>query len=190
MTRHPEIIRPWQPLAERKVYDCRIFSVTEQQSRSPRTGDVHDFYVINSLDWVNIIPLTAAREVVMIRQYRHGLGDFTLEVPGGLVDAADPSALDAARREMREETGYDAAEIVRLGTIHPNPAIINNRCDSFLARDAAPACPVSFDTTEETEVVLVPLDEIPDLIRREVITHALVVVAFHHLMLLQDSPSE
>ncbi len=186
MTRHPELIRPWQTLATRKAYECRIFSVSEQQSRSPRTGEVHDFYVINSSDWVNIIPLTAAREVVMIRQYRHGLGDFTLEVPGGLVDPRDGSSLEAARREMREETGYDSGDIVRLGTIHPNPAIIDNRCESFLARNATPACAVSFDTTEETEVVLVPLAEIPDLIRGEVITHALVVVAFHHLMLFRE----
>ena len=86
-------------------------------------------------------------------------------------------------REMREETGYDGDDVVPIGVIHPNPAIQPNRCHSFLARDVKPVTTVSFDSTEECEVVLVPLDEIPELIRRGVITHALVVVAFHHLLL-------
>jgi hypothetical protein len=84
---------------------------------------------------------------------------------------------------MREETGDESDEVVEIGTIHPNPAIQSNRCHSFLAENARLAGEVSFDTTEETEVVLVPLDDIPDLIKRGTISHALVVVAFHHLLL-------
>jgi ADP-ribose diphosphatase len=187
MSRQPEFIRPWHPLGKKRVYDCRIFGINEQQSRSPRTGEAFDFFVIDSSDWVNIIPLTANREVVMIRQYRHGIAEFTLEVPGGMVDPEDPSPLEASRREMREETGYDTADIVRLGMIHPNPAILNNRCYTFLARNAVPVGATSFDSTEETETVLIPLDSVPDLVRREVITHALVVVAFHHLMLFEGN---
>ncbi|MBI2962407.1 MAG: NUDIX hydrolase [Deltaproteobacteria bacterium] len=183
MTRRPERLRPWMPHAAQPVYDCRVFSITEHRRRSPRTGELHDFYVLDSPDWVNIIPLTADRQVVMILQYRHGIDEFTLEVPGGMVDEADASPLEAGRREMREETGYDSEDVVPLGVIHPNPAIQNNRCHSFLARDVRLAGPVAFDTTEETEVVLVPLDDVPELIRGGVISHALVVVAFHHLLL-------
>jgi 8-oxo-dGTP pyrophosphatase MutT (NUDIX family) len=119
----------------------------------------------------------------MIHQYRHGIDEFTLEVPGGMIDETDASPLEAARREMREETGYDGDDVVPIGVIHPNPAIQPNRCHSFLARDVKLASSVSFDSTEECEVVLIPLDEIPELIRRGVISHALVVVAFHHLLL-------
>ena len=133
---------------------------------------------------MNIVPLTADDQVVLIRQYRHGVDGITLEVPGGMVDASDPSPLHAARREMLEETGYDAEDIVSLGSIHPNPAIQDNRCHTFLARNAVKLREPHFDTTEETEVVLVPLSEIPDLVRQGRISHALVVVAFywHHLM--------
>lgn len=183
MTRKPEKIRPWTPHGRQAVYDCRLFSVAEHRRRSPRTGELHDFYVLESPDWVNIIPLTADGRVVMVLQYRHGIDEFTLEIPGGMVDPEDLSPLHAGRREMREETGYDSDDIVTLGVIHPNPAIQSNRCHTFLARDARPVGSVAFDSTEETEVVLVPLGEIPELVRAGVITHALVVVAFHHLTL-------
>jgi ADP-ribose pyrophosphatase len=188
MSHKPETLRPWETLGASRVYDCRLFSVTESRRRSPRTGELHDFYVLESPDWVNIVPLTPDRRVVMIHQYRHGIGEFTLEIPGGMVDAEDPSPLLAARREMREETGYDSDDVVALGVIHPNPAIQGNRCHTFLARDVEPRGGVSFDSTEETEVVLVSLDEIPRLVREGTINHALVVVAFHHLMLMATRP--
>src|SRR5215212_11847475 len=103
-----------------------------------------------------------------------------------MVDAEDASPLIAARREMIEESGYDGGRIEPLGSIHPNPAIQSNRCHSFVAHDVEPRHPTSFDSTEETEVVLVPLVAIPDLIRDGRITHALVVVAFHWLALRGD----
>jgi 8-oxo-dGTP pyrophosphatase MutT (NUDIX family) len=132
---------------------------------------------------VNIIPITTANEVVLVRQFRHGLRDCTLEIPGGMVDQEDASPLVAARREMIEESGYDSDKVERLGTIHPNPAIQNNCCHSFVAYDVERRYEPLFDSTEETEVVLVPLAAIPDLIRAGDITHALVVVAFHWLSL-------
>jgi 8-oxo-dGTP pyrophosphatase MutT (NUDIX family) len=89
----------------------------------------------------------------------------------------------AARREMIEETGWDSERVDSLGAIHPNPAIQSNTCHSFVAYDVERRHVPHFDSTEETEVVLVPLDRIPDLIRAGGITHALVVVAFHWLTL-------
>ena len=141
--------------------------------------------MLDSGDWVNIIPVTADDHVVLIRQYRHGTNDMTLEIPGGMVDQEDPSALHAARREMQEETGYDSEDIIPLGAIHPNPAIQGNRCHSFLARNVEKRFETSFDTTEETEVLLVHASELPELVRQERITHALVVVAFYWYDLLK-----
>jgi 8-oxo-dGTP pyrophosphatase MutT (NUDIX family) len=100
-----------------------------------------------------------------------------------MVDPEDASPLVAARREMIEESGYDSARVEALGSIHPNPAIQNNHCHSFVAYDVEQRHVPTFDSTEETEVVLVPLARIPDLIRAGDITHALVVVAFHWLAL-------
>jgi 8-oxo-dGTP pyrophosphatase MutT (NUDIX family) len=174
-------LHTWRRLLEERVFDCRIFALRRDRCRFSRDDREHDFYVLESPDWVNIVPLTPAREVVMVRQFRHGTRDVTLEVPGGMVDAGDPSPLVAARREMMEESGYDSDDVRPLGVVHPNPAIQGNRCHTFVAYDVRPCAPPSFDSTEETEVVLVPLARIPDLIADGTITHALVVVAFHWL---------
>ena len=178
-------IKPWQRLDSETVYSCRIFSLQKNTSRSPRTGKTHDFFVLDSTEWVNIIPVTPNEEVVLIRQYRHGTDDITLEIPGGMVDQEDVSPLHAARREMQEETGYDSDDIIPLGAIHPNPAIQGNRCHSFLARNVEKICEPSFDTTEETEVTLVPVSDLPEIVHQGLITHALVVVAFYWYDLLK-----
>ena len=181
-------IRPWQRLESETVYTCRVFSLRRDRSRSPRTGRDHDFFVLDAGDWVNIVPITPDDRVVLVRQYRHGVGDFTLEIPGGMVDPEDESPLHAARREMLEETGYDCADVVPLGHIHPNPAIQGNRCHSFLARGATRVAQPNFDGTEEAEVELVHVDDLPRLVAEDVISHALVVVAFYWYDLLRRGP--
>ena len=176
-------LHTWERLAAEIVYECRIFALRRDRSRFSRDNAEHEFHVLESPDWCNIIPLTADQQVVMVRQFRHGVAGYTLEVPGGMVDADDASPLAAARREMLEESGYDAARVEPLGVIHPNPAIQANRCHSFVAYDVERRRVPTFDSTEETEVVLVPFARVPDLIRSGEITHALVVVAFHWLAL-------
>lgn len=170
-------VRRWDTLNSERVYSTPIFDLHRHQRSHPRRGR-HDFYVLEAPPWVNIIPLTAAGEVVMVRQFRHGVGDFTLEIPGGMVDPEDESPLSAARREMREESGYDSERIVELGRVHPNPAIQPNFCYSFLARDVRRVARPHLDGSEETEVVTVPLDDVKRLIASGEISHALVIAAF------------
>jgi 8-oxo-dGTP pyrophosphatase MutT (NUDIX family) len=174
------IMKPkhWTILSSKLDKSYRVFNLRTDHARSPRTGDSHDFFVMESASWVNIIPLTPANEVVMVWQYRHGTRDITLEIPGGLVNKGDsPEA--AALRELREETGYTAASAIPLNFVHPNPAIQNNRCYTFLARDCVPAGGQQQDEKEDIGVVLIPLADIPRIIREGVITHALVIAAFY-----------
>ncbi len=119
----------------------------------------------------------------MIEQYRHGTGEVTLEFPGGMVDEGETPER-AAGREMLEETGYDAREVVVLGRTRPNPAIQDNWIHTFLARDATFRHAPVFESTEQTAVRLVPLADIPALIANGTINHALVVVGFYWLSLL------
>ena len=146
----------------------------------PDEGSAHPFYVIEAPDWINVIPLTADRRVLMVRQYRFGIEDFTLEIPGGMCDPGE-APLEAARRELREETGHDADELIELGWVHPNPPLQNNRCYSYLARHPRRVGDPEPDGNERFEQVSVSLDEIPRLIADRSITHALVLAAFQLL---------
>jgi 8-oxo-dGTP pyrophosphatase MutT (NUDIX family) len=157
-------VKPWKLLSSIKEKSYRIFDLRVDRAVSPRTGEEHDFYVFESHEWVNIIPVTKEREVVLIRQYRHGVRDVVMEIPGGIVEPGD-TPLDAAIRELKEETGYTAKQMVYLGLTHANPAFMNNRCYSYLALDCEPSGPQNLDDKEDIEVLLRPLDDIPRMIR-------------------------
>ena len=170
--------KPWDVVSSQKDRSYRVFSLRTDRAISPRTGKEHNFFILESTSWVNIIPLTSDGKVVMVRQYRHGIGEVTLEIPGGLVEESDTPET-AAMRELAEETGYTARKVISLGNVQPNPAIQNNRCYSFLARDVRLTREQSQDEKEDIEVVLKPLSEIPEAIRNGEITHALVLAAFY-----------
>ena len=114
----------------------------------------------------------------MVRQFRHGIEGFTVELPGGMVDPEDPDPKDAARREMIEESGYDSDDIIELGRVHPNPAIQPNYCYSYLARGVHRVTKPVPTGAEETQVMLIPLRDIPKMIASEKILHALTIAAF------------
>lgn len=174
------MIKKWERLERVAKSDYRVFRVNEDRSRSPRTGKDHTFSVVEAPDWVNIIPVTPAGQIVLIRQYRHGTEEITLEIPGGMIDPGEDAAT-AARREMHEETGYDTEHIVYLGKVDPNPAIQNNTCYSYLARNAQFNSGQQLDSSEDIEVLLVNPGDVPKLIGSAQITHALVIAAFYFL---------
>jgi 8-oxo-dGTP pyrophosphatase MutT (NUDIX family) len=175
-------LRRWELLGRESLQDCKVFKVTRAMVRSPRTGDAHPFYSIEADPWVNVVPVTAEGEVVMVRQFRHGTREFTLEIPGGIVDPDEDPAL-AAARELIEETGYHAARVRSLGSLNPNPALFGNRVHSFLAEGVVKAGDVQNGPLEETEVELVPARDIPGLLLRGEIDHALVVAALQRWLL-------
>ena len=175
-------LKPWELISSNLNKSFRIFNLRTDRSVSPRTNKEHDFYIMESLDWVNIIPLTPQNEVLLVRQFRHGIKEITLEIPGGIVEKGD-EPIDTARKELQEETGYKGTEMVFLGNVHPNPAFLNNRCHTFLARDIYLAGHQKQDDKEDIEITMKPLDEIPGLIKDRQITHSLVLAAFYRYYL-------
>jgi 8-oxo-dGTP pyrophosphatase MutT (NUDIX family) len=179
----------WKRERSEQVADCRVFKVRRDISADPRDGRAHDFYIIEATDWINIIPLTSDGQVVLIEQYRHGTGEISLEIPGGMVDPGESPA-SAATRELLEETGYEASEVVFLGKTRPNPAIQDNWIHTFLARGVERRGEPKNDGTEQTIVRLVPLERISALIAGGEIDHSLVVVGFHWLGLREQETIE
>ena len=158
----------------------RVFTTRRDRSSSPRTGLAHDFYVIESNDWINVVPVTAEGDVVLVRQFRHGVRELVLEIPGGIVEPGEAPE-HAARRELLEETGFASNRLESLGWIYPNPAIQENRCHLFVAHEVEKVAEPSLDETEEIEVIRLPLSQVEDMIERGELNHALVIVALARL---------
>jgi len=170
----------WKEVETEFLQDCRVFSVSRSTAESPQDARRHPFFRIDSADWVNIVPLTSEDEVVMVKQYRHGLREITLETPGGMVDPGEtPQA--AALRELLEETGYRAQDVCELRSVNPNPALFGNRLHTFVARGCEHVADVKNDEREETVVELVPRRKLRDMVMEGKVDHALVIAALHFL---------
>lgn len=169
---------PWTRVRSKELANYKFFRLRQDTNVHPRHGREYDFFIFEFPHWVNIIPLTPEREVVFVRQFRHGTREVTWEIPGGIVDPGE-SPKQAALREMLEETGYAAADATELGWVHPNPAIQENRCWTFLAEGVSFSGGQQTEGSEAIDTVRVPLAEVPAMFERSEIVHALVVTAFH-----------
>jgi len=174
------MVKDWEKLNSEEIANYRIFKMRRDMRRSPRTGAEHSFFVLQSPDWVNVVALTPENQVVMIHQFRHGTERVTLEIPGGMVDPHENDPAETARRELLEETGYAAEQVIPIGTVHPNPAFLDNTCYTYLALNARWQQEPQFDGAEDIAVELVPIEEIAGMVGNGRITHALVVAAFYH----------
>ena len=171
---------PWQTLEIGEVVDRGVFGLQQIARRSPRTGHHGVYQVLRIADWANVIALTPKDEVVLVAQYRHGIDRVTLEIPGGVLEPGETPARGIAR-ELVEETGYTGAEPVLIGTVHPNPAIQDNACTTWLVTSAEQTQEPAPDAGEDIDVLTAPRREIPELLRHGRITHSLVVAAFYWL---------
>jgi 8-oxo-dGTP pyrophosphatase MutT (NUDIX family) len=147
--------------------------------RHPVRGSEGDFYILKTRDWVNVIPVTADYQVVMVRQYRFGIEEVGWEIPGGIMDGGEDPAV-AGARELCEETGYVAAGCRVIGKVAANPAILDNYCHFVLAESVTLREEVQWDEHEEIETRLFPLDEVYAMAHRGEIKHSLVVAALFH----------
>lgn len=183
------MIKPWPKLSSKQVGDFRVFSIRSDVKLSPRTGQECDFYVIESVNWVNVVALTRHHELVMIEQYRHGSNTVELEIPGGMMDQSDGSPIEAGLRELREETGYEGAKAELIGQIYANPAIMSNVCYTVLVQDCDLTHDIQLDHGEDVATRLVPVDQIPQLVAEGKIGHSLVVVALYYFDLWRRNQS-
>ena len=173
------MIQPWKKVSSRPLGDFRIFTLRSDVCISPRTGKEHDFYVLDSVDWVNVIAVTPDDQLVMVEQFRHGSNTVELEIPGGMMDKGETDPVATGVRELREETGYEGKRPRLLGKVWANPAIQSNTCHTVLVENCQVQHAVEFDHGEDIITRLVPVAEIPHLVAEEKIRHPLVVVALY-----------
>jgi 8-oxo-dGTP pyrophosphatase MutT (NUDIX family) len=173
------VIQPWQKVESKALGDFRVFTLRVDKKISPRTAVPHDFYVIDSVPWVNVVATTGDNELVMIEQFRHGTNTVELEIPGGIMDKGDGDPVATGARELREETGYEGQNARLLGEVFPNPAIMSNTCYTILIEHCALKHPTQWDSGEDILTRLVPVAEIPNLIATNKIRHSLVLCALY-----------
>ncbi len=148
-------------------------------------GNLLDATTFQFRAWANIVALTRDNQVVLVRQYRHGIGDVLLEFPGGVVEL-DEDPLLGAQRELIEETGYKASQFIAIGKIYPNPALQINTLYCYLALGAEKITGQSLDPGEDIEVHLMPFDELVEVAGRGEFPHALMTaVLFQALVYLK-----
>ncbi len=180
-------MRSWRVTHRETLFHHRLFDL-RRESLVVDSGETREALTLDAPSWVNVIALAPGERVLLIRQWRYGIGGPTLEIPGGMVEVGEePQA--AAGRELFEETGYRAGRLTYLGEVEPNPTFITNRCFTYVAEDLAQIGEPEGDGEEELTVESVALGEIPQLIVSGAIRHALVIAAFYLFDHTERSPA-
>jgi len=165
----------WEILGSEKKYQGHIFSCHDVELKTG-LGETTTFNVLKTLDWINVVATTTDDHILLVKQYRVGTDSFTLETPGGGVNPGE-DLLMAAKRELREETGYDCESIEKLMTVEVNPAFMNNRCHFYWAKNCVEVGELKLDQFEEIQVIKMPVSGIKNYLKSGKITHSLVVNA-------------
>jgi len=169
-------VTPWKILESKYIHPNFRIDKCELPN-----GKFLDAHILEFRSWANVVALTKSNEVVLIKQYRHGVREVMWEIPGGVVnDDEDPT--EGVKRELLEETGYTAKEFIQMGKLYPNPAIQTNLMYYFLALGAEKVSEQELDDGEDIEVHLVPLDELIEMTKRGEFPHALQVAALFYVM--------
>ena len=163
----------WSILKSTHIVKDRWISLRADTCRMPNGKIVAPYYVLEYPTWVNVVALTKQKEVVLVQQYRHGCQRTLLELPAGCMETTDISPTEAIKRELLEETGYIGKEFIHTGTISANPANHNNLTHCFLALDVELIKKPNLDDTEQIQVVLKPLDEVIEALKKHEFLQAL-----------------
>lgn len=170
--------RPVKWEKEKSEYgpELRLFRVRFDWLINPRTGSSEQMTILEGPDSANVVAITPAREMVFVRQFRVGIGQYTLELPGGIIEQEEDKRTGAAR-ELREETGYGGSDWTYLGKVASNPVFMDSYVHHFLLRHAQITSSQQLDSGEEVEVVLLQMEEVEKRWRQGGFLHPHTVTA-------------
>lgn len=156
----------WERLGTEYLYRHPWLTMRQDRVRLPNGRVIDDYYVWEYPPWTNVLALTGKNQAVLIRQYRHGIGGVYWELPAGVHDKPGESMLEAAQRELLEETGFGGGTWTPWMELSANPALQNNLTCTFLAEGVEPLGPRQLDATEEISVHLVSIEELRTIVLR------------------------
>lgn len=165
----------WKVLESTYLFnDAPWLVVRKDKCLTPGGKIIPSFYTNEYPDWANAFCLTKDGRVVMVKQYRHGIGEESIELPGGVVEESE-SIEEGVKRELLEETGYQFEKLEYLGKISANPSTTNNLMHMFLATGGEKVAEQNLDEAEEVEVLYMTIDEVKQLMRENKIVQSLHV---------------
>lgn len=165
----------WKILSSEYLFDDLWFKVRKDICESPDGKVINPYYVYEFPEWATAFALTEDNKVILVKQYRHPIGEVIVELPGGCVDDADIDLQTAIARELLEETGYKFSSYESLGKISPNPSTNTNWMHMFLAKGGRKVAEQKLDFNEEIIVELYSIDELKRLLQENRIVQAMHV---------------
>lgn len=152
---------PYQTLHSEYLHkDFPLMTLRKDRLLLPNSQIIDPYYVLEYPAWVTVLAINKAQQFVVIKQYRHGLGLESYELPAGMVDPGDAGLVEAAQRELLEETGYGGGHWQEWLTVCANPSTHNNLCHCFLATEVEPIAPQNLERTEIITVELMNRSEL------------------------------
>lgn len=178
----------WNIIQDKKVWETPIFSLHQIELLPDKKKKPVHFYRLDAPEWINVIALTPNNEILLVEQYRVGVDETTLEIPGGMVDAQE-EPMHAAQRELLEETGYMADHWIKMGETSANPAIQTNFTHLYLAKDCRKVQEPENDGNEDILAHIMPLNCFMKLVKNGTIHHAIVLAAVAQFLLMENEKS-
>ncbi len=177
------MISKWETIESKKVADLFIFDAYIKKRKNPVSGEYGNFTVLESANWVNIIPITKDNKIILIEQYRHGTDSVTFEIPGGLIERGEDPMI-AGVRECTEETGYKSSESpILTGVSFPNPAYQSNQCFSYVWFNCESELEQNLDRHEVINIHSRSKEEVKKMIIDGTINHSVILTAFYFFSL-------